>query len=611
MGAFFDTVYVRGTDRQTLMDALTDLAGELDCCFLLAPEIRGWTAVYSSREQDGKVAEAIHRRVKSEVLYTLVHDSDIFCYDYYRDGELVDQFNSRPNYFGKVAARKRQAQLGNPRELRGLLTKAGDEFELRRLLMSDGSSDPFHAHTLLDGFARLLGLPNAHASYLQLIGDQSDQEIERRAEFVHIPDLAPEKAKREWQRAAVDRELESLQAEGMVLYCRTPSPFAAWPERSGNAFLMLDPHRGGPMPKSPVYRIAPPSFELSSTGIAVQATNIGLSPSGRLLAVDVSGGFEVWDRAEKRRLFEVRVEFPAHLAGFTADEEVLVVAGHAIGLISVPDGRMFRTIDVAVYGDAHTLHPNGSTLVGCSERWRINVVELANGKVVKTFSMNDPGGVGALQTMQVATRGKELSQARGKINVPGMADSDSMQESLTAEDPTVLLFTPDARFLICGSRKGAWVFDWEKLMASRDSHPKPVHRFRSAVKATGHPLASMIGIDLSAQMGDIAFDAERNCALLGCGDGKVRSLDLATGVESTLATVPGGNYIHTLCLSADRTMLCTVDTPTQDFQHMMDRCMGGGDPVAAAVRGEAVPRLLLWDYEKLRERPAAVSRVLS
>ena len=192
MGAFFDGVYVRGADRQTLMDELAGLADELNCCFLVAPEIRGWTAIYSSREQDSKVAEAIHRRLKFELLYTLLHDSDLFCYDYYRDGELVDQFNSRPNYFGKISARRRQSQLGKPRELRGLLKKPGDEFELRRLLMSDSSGDPFHAHNLLDGFARLLGLPNVATSYGQLMAEDEREKIERRAEFVHIPDQALE-----------------------------------------------------------------------------------------------------------------------------------------------------------------------------------------------------------------------------------------------------------------------------------------------------------------------------------------------------------------------------------------------------------------------------------
>src|SRR5262245_41149994 len=100
MGAFFDTVYVRGTDRQTLLEGLGALAGELRCCCLLAPEIRGWTAIYSSREQDDSIAHAIQKRLKCEVLYTLLHDSDIFGYDFYRDGELVDQYNSRPDYFG-------------------------------------------------------------------------------------------------------------------------------------------------------------------------------------------------------------------------------------------------------------------------------------------------------------------------------------------------------------------------------------------------------------------------------------------------------------------------------------------------------------------------------
>jgi hypothetical protein len=120
----------------------------------------------------------------------------------------------------------------------------------------------------------------------------------------------------------------------------------------------------------------------------------------------------------------------------------------------------------------------------------------------------------------------------------------------------------------------------------------------------------MMPMDLSTGVTDSAYDPENHSVLLGCADGHVRQMDLATGFESSLLCVPGGNLIHSLRLSADRTVLCTVDYSMHDLQRTMDSCMDR-DPVAAAVHDESVPRLLIWDYRKLHERPAPASRVLS
>src|ERR1035438_8858172 len=188
MGEFFYAIYTPGTDAQMLPRQLADAARELNCCFLVAPEIQGWTAIYSSRGQDGKVAKALHKLLKTEVLYTLVHDGDIFCYDYFRDGKLVDEYNSRPDYFARVSAKKRRSLAGKPELLLPLLRDPSDVGELESILRSEPKDDPFHASSQLMQFGDLLGLPNCATSYDYLMGDEEDEAIERRAEFVHIPD---------------------------------------------------------------------------------------------------------------------------------------------------------------------------------------------------------------------------------------------------------------------------------------------------------------------------------------------------------------------------------------------------------------------------------------
>jgi WD40 repeat protein len=624
MGAFFDTVYIRGIDRPLAVDALGELAGKLNCCFLLAPEIRGWTAIYSSREQDGNIANAIQKRLSCEVLYTLLHDSDLFCYDYYRDGDLVDEYNSRPDYFGKVSAGKRERLKGSPRELRGLLQDPADEFELRRLLMSKDDPDMFHAHKLLDGFARLLGLPNSNASYGYLMAKHDDTEIEQRADFIHIPDLAPEKAKRAQQSAVVNLELQRLQERGILLYSRSPAPVAPCPEAAGNGFLTLEMDPGFVKPERPVYRIAGPSFEPEPVEVNLQAAHRGvtLSPSGRLLAAASGRGVDVWDWENRRRLLNLECKLPAHVAGFTPDEAMLVTAGQAIELFSIPDGQLIRTIPVRVYGNVCAVHPSSTILVGRSEGISINVVDLLAGEVLKMFTLNDPSSLGAVQRMQLAAIYGAVSQGRRKLDVQlshweselgesaPRPEEEDVEACLTEEEPRALLFTPDARFLICGSNKGVWVYDWQSLVASSDKNPKPLYRSQLAGQGSGQPFGFLFNLDFSSGVTDLAFDPDRNCALVACGNGQVRELELATGFERTLLTVPSGSSIQNLRLSADRTILCTIDRSMDNLQKAMQRMMGG-DAVAAAVQDESVPRLLIWDYRKLRERPAPASRVIS
>jgi len=60
MGEFFDAIYTRGTDAEMVRQQLAGAARKLNCCFLVAPEMQGWTAIYPSDGQDDKVAKALH-----------------------------------------------------------------------------------------------------------------------------------------------------------------------------------------------------------------------------------------------------------------------------------------------------------------------------------------------------------------------------------------------------------------------------------------------------------------------------------------------------------------------------------------------------------------------
>jgi hypothetical protein len=79
----------------------------------------GWITIYdeTSESQDleelRRVGKTISSRLKTAVFCFMVHDSDIFVYLLHEKGKLVDQFDSRPDYFGPVTDQHRQEWAGH------------------------------------------------------------------------------------------------------------------------------------------------------------------------------------------------------------------------------------------------------------------------------------------------------------------------------------------------------------------------------------------------------------------------------------------------------------------------------------------------------------------
>ncbi len=610
MGEFFDAIYTRGIDAEILPRQLADAARELNCCFLLAPEIRGWRAIYCSRTQDGKVAKALHQRLRTEVLYTLVHDGDIFCYDYYRDGKLVDEFNSRPDYFGKVSAKKRQSQGGHPDRLLLLLRDLSDVERLERILRHD-AEDPLDANEQLMEFGELLGLPNCATSYDYLLSDEEDEAIERRGEFVHIPDLEPEKAARASAYRSVRVEMDRMRADGLLLFEQSPAPLAPVADPAGSGFVTSDRDMTFRGIDRPIYRIAPPFGEgPKPLGIvtAVHPNGVVLSASGRLLAAIQQRQIAVWDRETSRQIAAMELEPPINAVRFLGDEKSLVAGGRRLDVFSLPDGKRLRTIETMV-GHAMALHPSGSLAVIVSGRATVQVVDLDAGRVVYRFFLDSQRDLGFMEKMQLAlvtaAIGKHRQDAHRQLARMGAGEggfAPELDEPLTAEDPRAFLFSPDGAYLICGTGKAAWVFRWRTLLAAGVESPPPLYRYRPESQPSGMPMAFLMPMNFSSGVGAVVYDAEMNWALLGCADGVVRRMDLASGEVSTLFTVPGGNLIQRMAMSADGSLLCTVDVSVHDIANQLQATMGGS-PLAAAIRDDGPrDRTAIWDYRKLRGR---------
>src|SRR5207247_3361396 len=128
----------------------------------------------------------------------------------FEGGRIVDAYNSCPDYFGDSNPPRRG---GNAEVLRHLLLDPTKVSQLQDLLDADRFDFELARQ---DKFAALLGLPNTAYAYEYLQGEERDR-VQRWKEFIHIPDLAPEKAARRAAAAQERAELKRLQREGVLL----------------------------------------------------------------------------------------------------------------------------------------------------------------------------------------------------------------------------------------------------------------------------------------------------------------------------------------------------------------------------------------------------------
>src|ERR1700679_2096902 len=103
MGASFTNCQVRSTDANAVATVLASLVKSRA---YISPASGGWVTVYdeATESQDSKLliklAKELSKTLKTEVFGFLVHDSDIAVYYLCQNGELVDEFDSCPDYFG-------------------------------------------------------------------------------------------------------------------------------------------------------------------------------------------------------------------------------------------------------------------------------------------------------------------------------------------------------------------------------------------------------------------------------------------------------------------------------------------------------------------------------
>ena len=101
MGNFYTNYTLRGPSQQSVANVLAGRSA------IVTPAQDGCVVVFDeeSDEQNSEViaelAAKLSGNLNCPLLAVLNHDDDIFWYQFYLNGELLDEYNSSPNYFGE------------------------------------------------------------------------------------------------------------------------------------------------------------------------------------------------------------------------------------------------------------------------------------------------------------------------------------------------------------------------------------------------------------------------------------------------------------------------------------------------------------------------------
>ena len=522
MGAFYGSIYLRIKDRNRVRSALEGLAG--DTPLLLAPALDGWVGVYpAGHGQDSELAGKIARAVGGAALYVFLHDGDLFGYCYYRDGEVVDEYCSDPDYFEPASVSERERLRGRPELLAELLSRPGAAAELEKVLHPYGDGPGFAlAGLALMQFARFLRLPNVMTSYEDLMEESFWTSrwvrwplrvaacvipplrpfvVRGRWRFVHLPDRSAE-IRREQQRPA-RRALayRQLQAEGLLRLFEVGKQ--GWffhrearvgPNRTGDGFFVVwtDVWRPRLVEYAPPW---PRGGRAPPLAIGGAAEALCLSPSGRLLALgDNSQPFHtaVWDVERGVPLLDL--EGPALGLDFAPDEQRLLAVCRGdvtvFDLTARADHKRLKLDDGVCRG---AFDPTGRCILfdnlelrdwrtgEQTRRWRLDR-RLGDRRLLQQVRRdlqeglrNSPPQQAEQYVLRMAAELQLPAALAAQIMAEARANLEALRASLESGDWAEqmadgtegirqLCFSADGRLLLCATDKGVRVYEWQRFL---------------------------------------------------------------------------------------------------------------------------------------------------
>ena len=204
MGGFLVNVFVRSNDQTAVAQAAKAvLAGQYKHgraqadrpVLFVSPNIDGWIGVhdYAMQGQDeslcARAARDLSALMGTGVITFLVHDGDFLCYWLAKDGAMLDQYNSMPDYFNPRFRSKPSG--GNATSLAEVSGRPDKVWDLAMALKAPGA-DGFD---ILERLGALLGICDVNVDYGLLVNKENP--------------YAPEIREREGYRAFTQADLAS------------------------------------------------------------------------------------------------------------------------------------------------------------------------------------------------------------------------------------------------------------------------------------------------------------------------------------------------------------------------------------------------------------------
>jgi hypothetical protein len=117
MGAFFVNFHLRSENDAAVRQAVAEIGARR---IRVGSPSDGWASIYeeraSSQEEDwiARFTQELSFRLGTACVAFMVHDSDIARYWLSDRGQLLDEYNSTPDYFEEVSAAEKQRVQGRP-----------------------------------------------------------------------------------------------------------------------------------------------------------------------------------------------------------------------------------------------------------------------------------------------------------------------------------------------------------------------------------------------------------------------------------------------------------------------------------------------------------------
>jgi hypothetical protein len=143
MGGWYNSIHIRSDSADPVRDVLKELAGDGKCRFYLSPPINGWVGIFAEMLPRVQISTKIAKKLSQDIIELAVYDDDVFCYWYYREGKLVDSFDSYPKYLSRWVSKRKVERLKGHPEVFSHLIRDNDSIVKLRKILSDACKHPF------------------------------------------------------------------------------------------------------------------------------------------------------------------------------------------------------------------------------------------------------------------------------------------------------------------------------------------------------------------------------------------------------------------------------------------------------------------------------------